>query len=100
MPSPGPTPSSRHTPVAALVTDAPDAAAAGWLGGLGFRRVPGDETAMFVALGTIEALVEGRPDGGGKSEVVPRARFEFAALGRGRLLPPIVRAGARIARRG
>jgi GNAT superfamily N-acetyltransferase len=50
---------SRHTPVAALLADAPDAAAAGWLGRLGFRRVPGDATALFVALGTIEAIAEG-----------------------------------------
>jgi len=48
---------SRRTPIAALVAD-PPLAAAGWLRGLGFLPVPGDASAMFVALGTIEALVE------------------------------------------
>jgi GNAT superfamily N-acetyltransferase len=51
---------SRQTPFAALMADAPDARAAGWLRGLGFQRVAGDATALFVPLGTIEALVEGR----------------------------------------
>lgn len=48
---------SRHAPVAALMAD-PPADAAGWLAGLGFQRAAGDASAMFVALGTIEALVE------------------------------------------
>ncbi len=51
---------SRQTPVAALVVDAPEAVA-GWFRALGFRPVAGDATALFVALGTIETLVE-RPD--------------------------------------
>jgi GNAT superfamily N-acetyltransferase len=48
---------SRHTPARALLADAPDAGVAGWLRELGFLSVPGDATALFVALGTIEALV-------------------------------------------
>jgi len=48
---------SRHTHIAALVADAPDASAR-WLERAGFLRVPGDATTMFVALGAIEALVE------------------------------------------
>jgi GNAT superfamily N-acetyltransferase len=48
---------SRRVPVAALTADAPEAVA-GWLRGLGFKPVPGDAAALFVALGTIEALVE------------------------------------------
>jgi GNAT superfamily N-acetyltransferase len=49
---------SRRTPVAALVADPPPAARE-WLRGLGFLPLPGDASAMFVALATIEALVEG-----------------------------------------
>lgn len=48
---------SRHTPIAALVAD-PPAGAAAWLASLGFQPAPGDASAMFVALGTIEALIE------------------------------------------
>jgi GNAT superfamily N-acetyltransferase len=51
---------SRQTPVAALMADAPDAKAAGWLRGMGFQPLAGDATALFVPLGTIEARVEGR----------------------------------------
>jgi GNAT superfamily N-acetyltransferase len=49
---------SRHTPVAALIVDVPDTAAGKWFGQYGFRPVPADPTTMFVALSTIEALVD------------------------------------------
>jgi GNAT superfamily N-acetyltransferase len=54
---------SRHALLAALMADAPDARAAEWLRWMGFQPVAGDATALFVPLGTIEALVERRGRG-------------------------------------
>lgn len=50
---------SRRVPLAALLLDAPEPAG-GWFRELGFLPVAGDPSAMFVALGTIERLVEGK----------------------------------------
>ena len=50
---------SRLAPVDALIADPPPAVAA-WFHDLGFLPAPGDASAMFVALGTIEKLVEGK----------------------------------------
>ena len=49
---------SRHAAVAALMADALDAAAVGWYRKLRFQPAPADETGLFVALGTTEALME------------------------------------------
>ena len=48
-----------HVPLAALVTDVPDPAAAGWFARLGFRPVPGRAGALVLPMVAIAALLAG-----------------------------------------
>ena len=47
---------AEHTPVAALITDAPDTKSAAWMTRLGFRPVPGRAMTLVMSRDTIAAL--------------------------------------------